>query len=440
MQFRHLISAINNHRHFSWWLLAFVVAATLLRIPVYITDPRMWAEEGRVFFKYAVEHPWQEVLLKTQMEYYTLLPRLSTLAATYWVELEYAAHITTAFAFVIQLLPYIVVLFGSSPYWAKNQDKLVVIIILLIVMNPMQIWLTTLGSKYHLCLATCMILLSYWKNLKTSQLLLYTSTLFIAALTGPVSCLITPFYVLRALKTRSPVAFFYACIFIAACALHFYIMFFELGSYRVLGPRNFELVHPTFIAGVVSYNITSLFTGTWLSNMLPEYALVVARDQSWLPAWLFTALVSSALISTLWWVGRNLPKPHRYILIGLFAYLIIMITFFSLRSESSIRYGYAPSALFAIILYFSVQHCTGIRRKITLCLLAWCALINLYNFTEYYHRDDVPEWTSWQEEIVQWRANPDYKITVQPPFNMWKFHLYPHRRLCKNCEYKDEFR
>jgi hypothetical protein len=63
-------------------VLGVYAALIIARFPLLVYDPRLWAEEGFVYFMHAVREPWLTALLSEHVSYYALWPNLSGVLAT----------------------------------------------------------------------------------------------------------------------------------------------------------------------------------------------------------------------------------------------------------------------------------------------------------------------------------------------------------------------
>jgi hypothetical protein len=90
----------------------------LLRVPSLITTPRFYAEEGTLYFAtsyfYSHTNEWYKGITQLQVGYFSLWPNIANTIAANLVNLKNAPLVVTFFAFCIQLLPTIIILWGKS--------------------------------------------------------------------------------------------------------------------------------------------------------------------------------------------------------------------------------------------------------------------------------------------------------------------------------------
>ncbi len=113
-----------------------------LREPSLFIEPRFWAEEGSVYISYAYTHSWYENLLAPHLGYYSLFNNLIASIATKVVPLTYAPFVTTFGAFIVQIISFLIILWGDSICWNNIYKRIIVSLSILFVSSTGEIWLT----------------------------------------------------------------------------------------------------------------------------------------------------------------------------------------------------------------------------------------------------------------------------------------------------------
>ena len=127
------IERIDRSKLFSLALFLILVVILVWRAPNLLRAPRFWAEEGRVYFKFAYEHGFFRSLyfIHWWMGYLYLLPNISAAIAAHMLPLEYAPFATTYAALVVQLIPFLIILYGKSTVFKRIPKKITACLILM---------------------------------------------------------------------------------------------------------------------------------------------------------------------------------------------------------------------------------------------------------------------------------------------------------------------
>ncbi|MGE5558288.1 MAG: hypothetical protein ACM3WV_06700 [Bacillota bacterium] len=204
-------------KHFFLFFLAILALLMFLREPELLLQPRFWAEEGAVYFKTAYDLPWYKSLFMPQQGYYGLFPNLVAIIANL-VPLEFAPGIATFFAFLVQLLPFVIIFWGKSSYWDTIWKKVLISLLVLFTWATNEVWLNTINSQFYLVLTTFLILLTDSAATSKKQNIFYYFMLVLSGLSGVVSTFLTPFFIYRAVKDKNKNAAVQAWI-ITGCAI-----------------------------------------------------------------------------------------------------------------------------------------------------------------------------------------------------------------------------
>ena len=98
----------KNYRIYCLLSLLFFFVLILIRNPIFLTEPRFWAEEQSYFETFFHMGSWWEgfdaLIYPT---HYIFLLRVAGLLATF-PELESAPIVTTAFGFLILVIPHLI--------------------------------------------------------------------------------------------------------------------------------------------------------------------------------------------------------------------------------------------------------------------------------------------------------------------------------------------
>ncbi|MFC2140307.1 hypothetical protein ACFLQ1_01140 [Candidatus Auribacterota bacterium] len=197
-------SAVTTKLKYQWYslLLLFIYGGLILiRVPDLILSGRFWGEEGAVYFAFSYTEPFFKTLFFTHLGYYSLLNNFSALAAVHLVPLEYAPYITTGIAFLVQLLPAMLIVFNSRELFGSRLLTTAAVAIILFSLPNHEVWLNTINSHFYLAIVTAVILILPAPQGKRS--LFYLGLLLLVGFSGVVSLFLIPFFWLKSYLEKS---------------------------------------------------------------------------------------------------------------------------------------------------------------------------------------------------------------------------------------------
>ena len=212
-------------------LVAFAGAWTALRSPdLVFEEPRLWAEEGRVYLSDALNHGALEALTSPHMGYYSLSANAAAAAAAHTVDLERAPFITTAIALLLQLMPVFVIATSRAAVWATPGRKAIATLLLLSTAHG-EVWLNTVNSQFFLAIAAALILVETLDAGAAAQRSWGRRTLLaLAGLSGVVPAFLAPLWLWVAWRTQAREAWLRMGIVGACAALQLCVVVTSIGS------------------------------------------------------------------------------------------------------------------------------------------------------------------------------------------------------------------
>ncbi len=399
------------------WLVAFTVLV-LIRMPNVLLG-RFWAEEGRVFFQNGWSLPWYQALFVSYGGYLNIAANLAGVLANYLAPLERACFVSTYFALIVQMFPF-VLLCMSNQLWLQNR-KVLLAAMLVIATMPMsqEIWLSTLGSQCHLNLCVALILVLETRSGGVGYF--HKALLFLTPLTGPGSIALIPFFFLRSVLDRSGARAIQGSILLISAAIQL-LFFWHFGSRGSIGIGKSLLLNVFFVKHIIcpflgfeeSQALTPHWDNLYLQgqlNLIPGIVISVigfglllfaaVRSRRAEPVW----FVASALVlATLSYLGA-LNDRSMLLCIGV-----------------SERYDFVPQVLFNLSILFLAFNARGVTKSLSQALIVWLIVIGVHEYFE------TPPWYAsgpvWRHEVYKWRKNPDYALEAWP--QGWSFKLTPH--------------
>ncbi len=167
------------------------------RSPIFLMEPRIWAEEGSVYIQAFLDGGFAGSLFAPHLGYYSLVPNLTTAASVSAFGLKWAAYGTTYVSLAVTLLCVLAPLYLPSDYWRRSISKFL-LTLAGIFMSSVEIWLNTIGAQFYLGLFSCYLLLTDFSRLGAAAYRFSMGMLAAAVLTGVTSAVLFPFFLYRA--------------------------------------------------------------------------------------------------------------------------------------------------------------------------------------------------------------------------------------------------
>jgi hypothetical protein len=399
------------------WLIAFTVLV-LVRIPA-VLNGRFWAEEGKIFFQNGWNMPWYQALFWSHGGYLNIAANLAGVLANHLAPLEKACYVTTIFALIIQMFPF-VLLCTSKQLWLQNRKVLLAAMLLISTMPLTQeIWLSSIGSQCHLNLCVALIMVLETRGRLVGYF--HKALLFIAPLTGPGSIALIPFFFLRAFIDRSTSRAVQGAILLFGTAIQL-LFFWHFGSRGPIGIEIPLLLNVFFVKHILGpflgFEEAHALTHDWDKaydqghlNLITGMLMSVIGF-----GLLLFAVIRSRKAEPVWFVTGGL-------VLGTLSYLgALGDRSMLLDIAVSERYDFAPQVLFDLSILFLAFYSRGVTRTLARAVIVWLVIIGAH---EYF---STPPWYSqgplWRHEVYEWRKNPDHLLEAWP--GGWSFHLKPH--------------
>lgn len=198
------VKSFTGHAIRNYWGIALAYALIIVRLYPQLDVPRMFNEDATSHAMAAMEHSWLKALLTPLNGYYSFLNNLVIATIVKLTPITaWPAWINAAC--LLLLLPCFAIPYASaSPLWQGNLRRniippVIALVGLRLVYNNG--WLNMVNFQWFLCMGTLMILFSDAQSRKAAQF--RTAFIAVASITGIVSVLLTPFYILKTLYYRS---------------------------------------------------------------------------------------------------------------------------------------------------------------------------------------------------------------------------------------------
>lgn len=406
------------HRSFNVLLLIVLGFLIFFREPGLFLDPRLWAEEGSLYFQYAYHHPWYESLFIPHLGYYSLFTNLASVIAAKLINLEWVAYFLMLASLFVQLIPFGIIWWSKSSVWDKSWKKGIGMAIVLLTLLSGEVWLNTINSQFYLSLVTFLILLEDFP-LSTLKKWTYRALLLVSGLTGMLSVFLLPVFLLSLAWINCKERRIQVGILMGTGILQGFV-FLSRFTQDALFYSRFQGFEIELLPSIVLLRSFFLpFIGPHNSAWLQQEFLIPHAGS---PVLFLGSLI--VILAVLVGFSHLIQTKERVLYIGSYLSLICLSLVASLGETAEFfdsvhlaqRYFYVPNVILVLMLFRNTQMVYQkklMMRCITSGLLLSLALMNgliFYRYAMSYHYADP----SWRDEVEQYRADPGYQLRIAP--------------------------
>jgi hypothetical protein len=401
-------------------LLAIYSVLVALRYPWLLLHGRLWAEEGTVYLRSAWSGTVASSLFASHLGYLAIWTNMSALLAARVFPLPYAAVIMTWCAFLIQILAgYLLV---QCELLKTNASRAIALAILLVGVG-MESWLNTINSQFYLAICSGIILISSADRLK----ILRNSVLVLAAFTGPVTCFLAPFFLLRAFLARTKANLLQAGIITSCACIQALVVVRALHTgvrqvnFQAAGVAPIFLVN--FILDPLSGRIGRLVGYSAILNNSASPLLPVNRIHHFPLTWPFLllwAVLDIAFIAWLFYITADTSDRSSWWLLAMSLWLAAFAMYGAVGGTYDLDERYVLPSTFLIgtslLLTAVKRRLPSARRVSASCLVVMFLAAGTVDYFYYPYwaakqRSGEPTWTG-QAEL--WQHDPATRLPVWP--------------------------
>jgi hypothetical protein len=367
-----------------------------------LVTPRLWAEEGKIFYSFALHHSVWQTFTTPLVGYLTLFNSIvSTLQAKIF-PVEMAPAVSTYAGFFVQLIPILIIVFTTHPFWNTPLKKILLGITIILVTAP-ELWLNTTNAHFFFGLITFLILVIPTAQLSLTKKWCFRILLVLGNLTGPASMFLTPVFFMQAYFERSREKYIQIiiqtlCAIIQASVVMYSLMY--QNEYHRLEHYNLPVTLYHFFIDHFSLNIILLSM-----NDMRNIGILVAIYFIYL------------------FIKKRKNREH---LVFMTAFIIsaIFSTAGSLKMEGSPRYGYITTCILLILIITDAFELLNSKKKAGYIVSAIVVLTLTINALYYKSRQTEvysPDFPAWKQEIAKWRSDSTYLPKIHPvyPSDTW---------------------
>jgi hypothetical protein len=397
---------------FRWLLLAASVGVLFMRYPGIVLDPRFLAEEGSLYFQRAYNYQSEVMSLSTFfytheiVGYYNFIADFASWVAATFFPLPHAPYATLFLSFVFQIFPLYLIAMSRNVIWSDPLKKTMGILLVLLVPVSSEVWLTMIGTQYHLGLITFLILLESGDRLSRVKIWLYRGMLLVGGLSGVSSCLMTPFFFLKALHNRNRETLLQALLLSFAAALQLLSLWYSSNT------RLSNLGDPvSLIANMVNANFVSTLLGPTIASELSQIIHGMIENAYFL---LTTLLIGMLVFEGIFLFGlfRRINNPRLFfattgaLLITITVAYIGMINgkWETVDPYNAPRYFWLPNVILALCVLFAMKEQSPFSKTVrSNIIIGFCLLSivthGILNYDKTRYSRNMP---SWKKEAVLW--------------------------------------
>lgn len=401
-------------------LLLAIVFLIVYRAPELLLYPRLWAEEGSVYLRYAYHNHRLDSLFfvpKYSIGYLALSVNIPTTLAAHLFPLEYAPIITTYCSLLIALLPIIIIIYSHSYIWDNFFKK--ILACLLIVGLPIgetvgEMWLNSINAQIFCGLIALCLLFEKLHQINIKKAWFYRILLLFCGLSGPYTAFLTFAFALKASYERSKESLWQFMIVALTASIQFTI-FLAVKQFGLLDKVRLDFFNFSDAIDYIGYYfMLAPIMGRAIER--PELNIVVSTLSILIVLYVFT---------------RKMHKGYQLLLIVTFLSLAALTTYGALRGIPQGRYQYLPAISFLFLLLANIHSTRRIQSLLASVLIVSSLGLGVLQYTQkyvYLQYDDDSAY--WPQEIQRWRQDPDYEVNIWP--KEWQFYLSSRAPLIKH--------
>ena len=372
------------------------------REPDLLMHPRLWAEEGCVFYQFALHNSVWAIFTTAHVGYLTLFNSIVSALQAKVFSIEFAAIVSTYMGFLVQLIPVYIIAFTRHSFWDTPLKKIFCICIVIVATAP-ELSLNTTNSHFIFGLITFLIMILPATVLIGIQKHIFRLFLFIGGLTGPASMLFTPVFILKAWREKSKEKYIQAGVlsvcFVIQLIVILYAILYNNTYHRLSKPH---------------------FTHTIYSFFVDNFSMLPHTSTSYLHPSIFYLGISFGMLMFVFYAYlflKNIQNSDYFISLLSLVIVGTLSTLGSLDMAGSPRYAYIPTCIFLMVLVsetFKTDHPKNKTRYIAPLVLILCLTTNSLYYKYGMRNVYASGYPKWADEVAKWRTDNTYAPKVHP--------------------------
>jgi len=390
----NIVSAIkiNDHLKFRVILLLACVFVIIFREINLLVYPRFWAEEGQLFYPFALKYSVVTIFATPLVGYLTLFNSIISAIQAKLFSIESAPLLSTYAGFIVQLVPVVIVIFTSHEFWNSAVKKIICSLIIVVLVPP-EMFLNTTNSHFIFGLITFLVMVVPAFKLPSFKKYSFRILLIIGGLTGPASMFLSPIFIYKAYREKSKEKYVQAAILSLCAIIQASVIIYTLlysNNYKRLQPFDLNLTAAAFFTDNFSLNMNRMSFGI---AMFFLYVYLFIKNRK--------------------------SFEHRIFLLS-FIVISVFSTLGSLNMQGAPRYSYIPTVIFMMMLAFEFFELkiTQLNSSYLLASVFFvpCFLMSFMCYTyrmQYVYQPGLPV---WKDEVAKYRLDSNYKPIIHPDY------------------------
>lgn len=436
-----MLLTLRQNKSFNLFLLTLAGLIVFLRSPQLFIEPRFWAEEASLYFRYAyLEGIWKGLIfVPTKVGGYLALSTniISVLASL--VPIEFAPFVTTYAALIVIFIPVLLIVYGQSYLLTNNFLKFFALLVYLYgPAHAQEAWLNSINLMSFWGIISLLILCEDTSKLSSRRRgLYYLGLLLFAGLTGVYTIFMAPAFLLKFILEKNRWSFKFLAMVVIAGLIQTSIF---IGLYlnndftqKKLTKYNLSLS----ISSTTAYHLYQPFVGMRYQKPIFEQFdlqkfLVPTNELSFTNDQILIIVFSYILVlGLLLWKNRNRAS---WLLFVAYLFISSLTTIFAMNGVAGSRYAIVPGFALLFLALSSLQNIfvelpvrkeiifqrlRGIIVALSLIFAIYVGVRTFKKFNYSFYAKHAPHWT---EEIALWKQDPSKIINIWP-HPRWVFQL-----------------
>lgn len=407
--------------------LAALIALAYLRSPDIFEEGRFWAEEGSVYFRFAFHNGPIDTLsfVYKRAGYLNMFANLAALLATA-APLESAPKVTTYLSALIQMVILLLVLFVPTEITRTAGARKIAGLMLLV--GPSftgEVWANSINSQVYFGIAGVWMLTLPPEDLNRATRWVTRLLLAVGGLSGPYVVVLTPLYIVRAIRSRLREEIVRGGILVSASLVQATAIVLS----RMSGTLSeTKMVMPPLedaIRGTLYHQVIAPVLGRTLGDPIASALNVrVGAGVELTLAMLAAGLASLAIY-------KAFPSGQVAVVGYLSAAWVLLAALTNYGAHGGLGWRYSVVSGFIVLML--LIHAALHSRRWALRIAA--ALLLLTSFAVGVREYRMPVWTDpnfrceeecpdWRREVARYREDPNASLQIWP-YPRWSFVLGP---------------
>ena len=399
-------------------VLIFLIVC-FFRSPYILTEGRMMAEDGQLYFKNAFENDFLDHLIyfAPNAGYYNFIANFLTEISTYF-SIYKAPLIISYGSLIFIILPIILILFNNSYLFNNNLERVTLCLLLFITTpNTPEIWLNSINLQIYLFISSFLIL--YFKREAFLSKCLSKLIILVSGLSGIYSCILTPFFFVKFYIKKKKNDFYNFIILLTCSFFQLSLIFYSKLSNLLYVSKSQMVSEPiNFLSTFIYIYLIKPIFGRELSYYFSDIFFAFLEKKHLIILLFF--FISSSLLFLIKSSFPNFLKNDNIFKSLLGVYLSVMIVIFvgADNSPPTGRYATIPGLLILVLIYYlSINFPRRYIKYALKFLVLVSILVGAYEFrphSKYIRFLDCINCPNWKNEIYKWELDTQYAIKIWP--------------------------